>query len=98
MTEWGQTNNNDERVSNTNGTLVQVKLGDDERKALKWLAPLLIAVGFNIFATIWLAIIYQDDKHSNAMWMALVYSEYDGAKAKLDAQGIHLKALPAPPQ
>lgn len=44
----------------------------------------------------WVAL--DDDKRSNAMWMALVYSEYDSAKAKLDAQGIHLKALPAPPK
>lgn len=44
----------------------------------------------------WVAL--DDDKHSNAMWMALVYTEYDAAKSKLDAQGIHLKNLPPPPQ
>jgi hypothetical protein len=44
----------------------------------------------------WVAL--DDEKHSNAMWMALVYTEYDAAKSKLDAQGIHLKTLPPPPQ
>lgn len=90
-----------ESVSNAeHGQQIVLKL--EQPKESPWKQP---AVYIAILALIislggewrrWVAL--DDDKHSNAMWMALVYSEYDSAKAKLDAQGIHLKALPAPPK
>lgn len=88
----------DSRVTNGAGQVTIVKLGDDERRALKWMLPIAVFVGFNLFATLFLAVMYVDDKHSNAMWMSLVYSQYDAAKAKLDAMGIHVEKLPPPPQ
>lgn len=94
-----------ESVSNTSGNVTILKFGDDVRDLAKkyaWLFPtalfLAFFIGVNAFATIWLAIVYQDDKHANATFMLLVYSEYGEAKAKLDALGIHLKPLPPPPQ
>lgn len=86
--------------------ITKISLGEDVREMARrftWLLPaaigLAVFIGFNLFATIYLTIAYADDKHSNAMWMALVYSEYDAAKVRMDAgQPAHLKQIPAPPQ
>lgn len=92
----GQTNHNDERVSNTNGTLTIVKLGDDERRALRWLMPLLIFVGFNLATSVMLYFEWQ----RAATNYALVYSHQLKEEAYLAAHGVDVHkfgdALPEP--
>ena len=47
-TGGGQTNHNDESLTNTGGTLVSIKFGEEERRALRWIAPLLIVLADSI--------------------------------------------------
>lgn len=74
---------NEDHVSNTNGTLTIVKLGDDERRALRWLAPLLIVVGFNLAATLFL----WDAYHAMSVNYLLVYNHQIKVEAYLAAHG-----------
>lgn len=97
----GQTNHNDEHVSNTNGTLTIVKLGDDERRALKWMLPIAVFVGVNLFATVVLTVMWMDEKHSTAVWATMVYTHIDNMDADLKAHGFDPSKygkVPPPPE
>lgn len=87
---------NDERLTNTNGTLVSVRLGEDERRALRWLSPLLIFVGFNLA----LSLVLYFEWQRAATNYALVYSHQLKEEAYLAAHGVDVTkfgdALPEP--
>jgi hypothetical protein len=69
-----------------------IKLGEDERRALRWLAPLLILVGFNFAACValWMEfhnadndalLVYAHQVRCEAQWEVRGYnpSDYCGA-------------------
>lgn len=82
--------------NNGAGQLTVVRLGDDERRALRWLMPLLIFVGFNLATSVMLYFEWQ----RAATNYALVYSHQIKEEAYLAAHGVDVHkfgdALPEP--
>lgn len=87
---------NDGRVSNSNGTLTIVQLGDEERRALRWIAPLLIFVGFNLCMSL---VLYFEWQRAATNY-ALVYSHQIKEEAYLAQHGVKVDQfgdpLPSP--
>jgi hypothetical protein len=77
-------NATDDSITNTGGgTLISIKLGEEERRALRWVTPLLIACGFNLAATV-IMIVFWHNADTDAL---LVYSHQVRCEAWLDAHG-----------
>ena len=80
----GEENQNDESIWNS-GALVQLKLGDEERRALRWLFPLLIALGFSLALDVFM-IYFWHNADNDAL---LVYAHQVRCEADWEAHGFN---------